>query len=413
MKYKHLEIAEELLAVLANHWVLIAVFISLMGSFGETEAFVGMWVAMVVIPLYYFLLRKTIGSFPLFFILHFVGPAAAYFVSRGHYTFCTMYVVLACAYAVASIKNKATDKGKKTEAFTSGWAIVGFTVGMICVNLFGTKGMSESFLPLILAYFACYYIYLFLNQYMKFIAYNKNSTSNIPEKEIFSSGFLQTVIYTVAGVGVLFLSSCGGWFTNITGYIGKAIVALLRFLIEKFPMSMEDNHGELPPDDMYQAGEAMENVASSPMAEWMDILLGIILNVGITIFIGVIVFLLLRTFARMWKDYSMNKFSEEMMSAQNEVRENLIVEKREKDEDKNRSLFAFLDNKEKIRKIYKKRVMKEKSTIVGTLDTENLKYYTAKECCDKLDAQNLQDVYDKVRYSDEEVTAEDVKTAKS
>ena len=108
----------------------------------------------------------------------------------------------------------------------------------------------------------------------------------------------------------------------------------------------------------------------------------------------------------------MNKFSEEMMTAQNEVRESLIVEKREKDDDKNRSFFSFLDNKEKIRKIYKKRVTKEKATIVGTLDTENLKYYTAKECCDKLDAQNLQDVYDKVRYSEEEITADDVKAAK-
>lgn len=412
MKYKHLEIAEELLAILANHWVLVAAFVSLMGSFGETEAFVGMWVVMVIVPLYYFLLRKTIGSFPVFLVLHFAGPAAAYFVSKGHYTFCVMYVVLAGAYAVASIKNKVTNKDKKTEAFTSGWAIVGFTAGMICVNVFGTKEMADSFLPLILAYFACYYIYLFLNQYMKFISFNKNSTSNIPEKEIFSSGFLQTVIYTVAGVGVLFLSSCGGWFTNITGYIGKAIVVVLRYLIEKFPMSMEDNHGELPPDDMYQGGEAMEPVAPSPVAEWMDVLLGIIINVGITIVIGVVLFLLLRAFARMWKDYSMNKFSEEMMTAQNEVRENLIVEKREKGDDKNHSLFAFLDNKDKVRKIYKKRVTKEKMAIVGTLDTENLKYYTAKECCDKLNAQKLQNAYDKVRYSEEEITAEDVKAAK-
>ena len=73
MKYKHLEIAEELLAILANHWVLVAIFVSLMGSFGETEAFVGMWVVMVIIPLYYLLLRKAIGSFPVFFVLHFIN----------------------------------------------------------------------------------------------------------------------------------------------------------------------------------------------------------------------------------------------------------------------------------------------------------------------------------------------------
>ena len=412
MKYKHLEIAEEFLAVLANHWVMGAIFIGIMGSFGATEAFVGMWIVMLILPLYYFFLRKTIASFPLFFVLHFAGPAAAYFVSRGHYTFCTMYVILAGGYAVVSIKNKATGKGKPIEACTSTWAIVGFAISMIIQNVFGVKEWSDYYLPLILAYFTCYYIYLFINQYMKFIAYNKNSTSNIPEKEIFSAGFLQTVVYTAAGVGVLFLAAYGSWFSNIAGYAGKAILAVLRFLIEKFPISMEDNHGELPPDDMYRPGEVMENQAPSPISEWMDIFLGIFLNVGITIFIGVILFLLIRTFCRMWKDFSMNKFSEEMMSAQNEVRESLVIDTHEKEDDKERSFFAFLDNKEKIRKVYRKRAIKEKASIVGSLDTENLKYYTAKECCDIMDAKNLQKVYDKVRYSNEEVTAEDVKTAK-
>ena len=52
MKYKHLEIAEEFLAVVANHWVMVAIFIGIMGNFGETEAFVGMWVAMLILHLF-------------------------------------------------------------------------------------------------------------------------------------------------------------------------------------------------------------------------------------------------------------------------------------------------------------------------------------------------------------------------
>ena len=412
MKYKHLEIAEEFLAVVANHWVMVAIFIGIMGNFGETEAFVGMWVAMLILPLYYLLLRKTINNFPLFVVLHLVGPAAAFLVSRGHYTFCTMYVVLAGGYAVASIRNKSSQKGKKTEAITSTWAIIGFATSMIFQNLFGVKEWSDYYLPLILAYFACYYIYLFLTQYMKFIDFNKNSTSNIPEKEIFTSGFLQTVVYTVGGLGVLFLSGYSGWFTRISSYVGSIITAALRFLIEKFAFSMEIDHSEMPPDDMYRPGEMIENEAPGPVPEWMDTFMGIFLNVGITIFIGVILFLLLRAFTQMWKNFAVNKFSEEMMSAQNEVRESLVVEKRENEDDEKRNFFTFLDSGEKVRKIYKKRVTKEKAAIVGTLDKENLKYYTAKECCDIMDAKNLQNIYDKVRYSNEEVTAEDVKAAK-
>ena len=43
---------------------------------------------------------------------------------------------------------------------------------------------------------------------------------------------------------------------------------------------------------------------------------------------------------------------------------------------------------------------------------QQLKYLTAKECCDKLSEQKLKLVYEKARYSEQTISAEDVRMAK-
>lgn len=77
------------------------------------------------------------------------------------------------------------------------------------------------------------------------------------------------------------------------------------------------------------------------------------------------------------------------------------------------SFLDFLSHEQRIRTIYKKKVLREKARILGEAGPEGLAYLTAKECCDKIEAVDLKQVYEKVRYSSEKVTSEDVKRAKA
>ena len=411
MKNKYLEIAEEVLAIAANHFVLVAAFLSLLGCFGVTYPYIGIWLAMIIIPLFYYFLRRKIKNFPLFFVLHLTGPILAFGVTMHDFTLSVMAFVLAAIYAIWSIKIKVKDKDKKQEAPTALLAVVVFSVGMIMQTIWGMKSWSIFYMILVFAYFACYYIYLYLNQYSKFMLFNKNSTANIPEKEIFTSGMAHTVIYTIGGLGILFLSANLGWFTYLTGAAGNAFLAFLRFIIAHLPERVIDNSPIVADDiDHGDAIDKVEQVVES--SDTFENMLLLVIKVFIICLIVLGIYLIIRSFRNMWKNFAEKQISEEMMTVQNEVRESLDAENIKR-ENKERNLFGFMDNKEKVRKFYKKRVTKEKSLLVGDLDKEHLQYMTAKECCDKMAADNLKNVYNKVRYSAEEISAEDVRLAKS
>ena len=76
-----------------------------------------------------------------------------------------------------------------------------------------------------------------------------------------------------------------------------------------------------------------------------------------------------------------------------------------------KNLLGFLSNEQRIRTLYKKRVIHDKAAIIGDKVEQELSYLTAKECCEKIGATELKEVYEKVRYSSEKVTSEDVRRA--
>ena len=92
-----------------------------------------------------------------------------------------------------------------------------------------------------------------------------------------------------------------------------------------------------------------------------------------------------------------------------DIRESCEIEQNDRTP---RQRFGFLNNAEKIRKIYRKHVLKNEKNIVGEDGTRQLLYLTAKECCEKLSADCLKVAYEKARYSNESVTSEDVKAVK-
>lgn len=409
MKKKYLDIIEEVLAVLANHFVLIAAFMTLTGCFSEKQDFAVLWFASTIVPIVFYVLRKKVNNFPLFVLLHCFWPVIALAVSWGKGSvFPVLYFVLVTLQLIISIRMKMKFH-KEMEIIVPLVAIVTFSVGMIMQLIWGVSEWSVYYMILVFAYFFCYYIYNYLHGYRIFMLLNHNSTANIPEKEIFTSGMTHTILFTVGGLGVLFLTSCVEWFAYIADIVGGVLIQGLRFLLSKIHFKPTYNEPVLGEDDMYTAGEKLQvEYESNPMYE--DILL-VVIKVFIVLLIILALVLLARAIILAWKDFTVNKASEEMMTAQNEVREKLDVKRKKKDNE-GKGFFAFKDNKDKIRKYYKKRVTKEKVAILGSLDTENLKYKTASECCDAIDAEGLEKAYNKVRYSQEEITAEDVKLAK-
>ena len=107
--------------------------------------------------------------------------------------------------------------------------------------------------------------------------------------------------------------------------------------------------------------------------------------------------------------YGQNKSIDETIEEGIDIREICEIEKRHKDVGQ---WHIFRSNRDKVRKIYQKQILKQKQYIIGEEDVRVLEYMTAKECCDTLAADKLKEIYEKVRYSNKDITPEDVRIAK-
>jgi len=78
-----------------------------------------------------------------------------------------------------------------------------------------------------------------------------------------------------------------------------------------------------------------------------------------------------------------------------------------------KAFFSFLTPRERVRRIYKKRVLEDKELLIGEDDCRRLNTFTAGECGRLLGAGRMTGIYEKARYSEEKCTAEDVREAKT
>ena len=136
------------------------------------------------------------------------------------------------------------------------------------------------------------------------------------------------------------------------------------------------------------------------LMQWGGVILGIVMGIRY-----------------LWKHFHMTSLKEEKkLQTGIDIRETCTIEKNKKETNR---WFSLLNPQEKIRKIYRKQVLKHKSQIIGDYNPENLEHMTAKECCNKMisdnkfSPDNLKMVYEKARYSAEEITPEDLKLVKT
>ena len=80
---------------------------------------------------------------------------------------------------------------------------------------------------------------------------------------------------------------------------------------------------------------------------------------------------------------------------------------------KKRKLRLFLTPAEKVRKLYKNTTGEKCFRICRSGDKLKLGYYTAGECAKAVDLKEMGDIYDKARYSFEEVTEKDAERMKN
>jgi len=256
------------------------------------------------------------------------------------------------------------------------------------------------------------FFYYFGYRFLQFLSLNERSASNIPKREIFQSGMKQTAVFGIGSLGILILTANFDWVKRIADRIWDW---LLQVLITLFAgVEMPPPPEELPAEEVENAASDIGSVVDRemfPVFVQETVKTVVTAAVFIAFVCGCILLLLLvYEFLKKYLTPYKRKKLQDAFQSNEDIREYCGVEHGVQ---KRKQTFLFLNSREKIRKIYQKKILKRRQELIGEAAQKQLEYMTAKECCDRLAEQNLKRMYEKARYSAEEVSAEDVRLARS
>lgn len=411
MRRKLIEISRELLVIFMNHWVLAMAAMTVVGLFHKEKPYIWLWIGLMVVPMLFYWIREKVGNFFLFFLAHFAVLVVGVISPIELLPKIFMLLVIG-VYIGWSVKIRVIQEMKVVEQLHPIFVLIAITALSIVFDHFSDLEWRSYYITAVLLYLTAYLVRYYLLDYEQFLLFNATSASNLPAKSIFWSGFKQTLLYTVGCIGMLFLIANFRWLASVGQWLKAALFAVLRVILSLLPQGTGVPEGEpAKPDRPPSSGSITDMLPPGEAGKFWLILEDIMMAALVIVFIVAVVWGLVKGARYLWKH-----FHEEPEVYTRDVDLGMDIRERcEIDHTKSgiERFFAFRDNREKVRKIYRNKVSKGKSAIIGTAPVKELEYYTARECCKLLKEQSLRTAYEKARYSELEITSEDVKLAKS
>ena len=326
---KFIETMQDLLIILMNHLALIGFAMTVMGLFGQEQHYIWLWGILVAVPMVLYYVRVKIKNFLLFFALHLILPVIALMVPVWILPKIILLVIV-LIYVVWSVYIRLRSK-TMGEGVLKPLLVISVLGALTLVeNLNNKMSWEWIYIALAMVYLAGYFIYNFINQYLRFLTVNESSAANIPEREIFSSGMKQTFLFMLGSVVVLFLTANVGWLAYIMSWLGRGLLAVIRFLVSGIsgeePEEIEPSVMESAPQDM--GGMFAEEEKTALI--WIILEKFLMIAIGV-FFIGLVVFGIVMGFRYLWKYFHAGfKKEDEVLQSGIDIRETCIIEKKQK-----------------------------------------------------------------------------------
>ncbi len=409
MKLQRYELFKNLLAVLLNYLVVLSAWHACEAVFYTENG----WVVKLTVGLVPYLLyavRTTVKKLWSYLLLHVAVTAAFVYVVV---LMCKkpavpiIAVICCCAFSF-SIRFRSQDT--KEEALNPIGTFAIMLISFLAADYLGVDKAITVITKLALSYAVIYIPYMYICRFLWFDFMNRKTITKMPSERLFKAGFLLTTGMSVSALAVLLALLDEQKLIELGRKIRNLLRRFLRFLLSglKFENSDVEDSVVTANQGGMDFSELMEDTPPSPFMLWLEkvvmIAATIIGVLGIIFLIVAVVVSLIRRF----KGLSV-KHTEEVSEDITEVRERIVVKERKRLKKERLSLTPS----DRIRRMYFK-LAKE-----NTQYTLNPEKYTVREFAEffeadkQISALEFCKLYEKARYSEETVTAADVRNAKN
>lgn len=418
MKIKNIDLLHEILTEQMNHWLLFPCALTIWGLAERYTGKVGpmllLWMLCGALPFLFFIIRSRVDGFFSFMFLHLTvsapGPVVLFLLDR----MVLLFICIACAigYMVYSLTVFLNEDKPDTAPLHP---VIGMMLSAVSILLLRYQNITSWDLyfvvPLVVS-LALYALTLYIRQYMEFLAVNANSAGHLPAAEMFRSGFL-LVSGFVLGCAVILLT-----FANVGNYgplwmaIKRWIRDSLRSLFSGLPQSDPNNLAPMTEAEMEPTEIIPQTVEfSQPALIWKILEIAAYVIVSIFLACCLIIFLFkMIQFLRLRFARSLQvRKPEQEIEPDLDVREKCGIERISS---KRRNLSELLSPAQRIRRLYKKRILASAQELTEG-NRQRLRILTPKECGKRLEEEQMAQIYEQVRYSDSEATADTLRQMKN
>ena len=412
---KFLEYLKAFLATQLNYIPALCVVFAL--YFGILKKDPTMWkfALLAILPFGFYLIRRFVNNIILFFLLHLLWAAWPILIATN-LTEKIIFLIMAVVYCAVSVYFKMTkhalEDGVLYVAMTALLAIVAY---FFSASISGeNKAMNIAILAIV--YVVYFLIHEYMTGYINYIRNNEVSNQSIPKKHIFKTSISALVGFTTLFIGFSMLVLRANWFSGAIAKIRALIEKFIIWLLSFAPDAMEQawgGEGTQNVDEVYQTVTHLEPKNELPPE--VNEAVGNIVTVGAYIIAVVVVltlaYAIFRAIVAAFK-VKHEENEEEIVLVKEKVTK---INKKEREKKAKESHFS---KDKKIRKMYEDIVWKKN---LGPKPDKNekaivanrLSHQTPKEQCRYLlSGEAIRRMYEKARYSGQEMTKDDVRAMK-
>ncbi|MCM1191874.1 MAG: hypothetical protein NC123_02185 [Butyrivibrio sp.] len=422
VKTGRLEPIIEILTSQMNHWVFfplvmtaLGISMGLMGNSIEETPDLLLWAVCGLIPVVLFLIRYYVERVWLLVLCHggvlaAVLSAALLLYSNG----AVICMICGAVYIICSLRLRLSGKRAVYSESIHPLGAAGLSVA---ANLLfhieeGMPDWDGYYLFTLIGVLACYLILYYLKHYLDFLRVNRSSAGYLPAGEMLRSGLGLVIPYTLSGAVILLLSLHVEWLEPVFTVLKKGLKKLLQFFFgllsagreAEGPVPVQEGGGHAPAGEMLMLPEAEHSLFWDVLEYAVLILFACSCVFALLWGLKRLVGFLRKRFGRKGPDGDDAGGQEDIF----DLREKCNPEKRSVGS-KRRGMFQRFTPKERVRRLYKKKVL---VSGLAAEDRRALNCMTAGECGAALSLPEMAELYEQARYSDKEITFEDVKRMK-
>lgn len=415
---KRIEFISEFLTQQMNHWMLFPLAITVMGCLGAyfpvKKPDTLLWTLCGVLPVCTFLVRWKANRFFPFLLCNLFVFALSFLIPASIFGGRAICILCGAGYLIHTFILRLKAKDMFTSAIPPAAAVGMSVFGMIFLGNVREGGIDWDayFIFSLIGCLTLYALIYYMNRYLSFLAVNEGSSGSLPATEMFHSGMGLVLGYSLLGTAILLLCTNFSWVEKVFRLIRDTLLACLRFI---FTLLFHEKQEEPQlSGEVFTSGSSDEiNLPQGESALFWEILETVVIIAFVVVVAIVLLRLLLQVIHFIKERFGQQFAHRTWNAAENttvDIREKCELEKRKPDTGENKLRHLF-HPKERIRKLYKRKLLGASLQLVGE-EKARLALFTARESEQKLGTVGMAAIYEKVRYSNESVSGEDVRRMK-